>query len=119
MIVNKPTIKIYTFKPNKIILKEICAGIEEEGAVYEIAEMQYSDLDTLCYDAANESVLGAGIGISLSDAAMQMRNVSKGRNLFAVKNLSEEQGRILGTNVAKSIKRMPFKKMPIENEKSH
>ena len=38
MIVKKPAIFIYTSEPDREILREICAGIEEEGVFYEIKE---------------------------------------------------------------------------------
>ena len=34
MVVNKPTINIYTREPDEDLLREICAGIEEEGVLY-------------------------------------------------------------------------------------
>ena len=44
MVVNKPTIIIYTNEPDQEFLHEICSGIEEEGLLYEIHER---DMDTL------------------------------------------------------------------------
>ena len=38
MVVNKPTIIIYTNDPDQEFLHEICSGIEEEGLLYEIHE---------------------------------------------------------------------------------
>ena len=38
MIIKKPSIFIYIHKPDSLVLKEVCAGIEEEGVFYEIAD---------------------------------------------------------------------------------
>lgn len=38
MIVKKPSILIYTYEPEAHTLREICAGIEEEGVFFEIKE---------------------------------------------------------------------------------
>ena len=38
MIVKRPSIFIYANNPDKGMLKEICAGIEEEGVFFEIFE---------------------------------------------------------------------------------
>lgn len=109
MIVHKPSIFLYTFDENCDIIKEICAGIEEEGALYEIYEKKTSDLNSLTFDAANDSILGAGIGIVGRDAAMQMRGLPKGKNVFTLKNASPEAYRMLGANSARAIKKLPFK----------
>ena len=43
MIVKRPSIFIYTNAPDRDYLKEICAGIEEEGVFFEIFETKYFD----------------------------------------------------------------------------
>ena len=37
MVVNKPAIIIYTKDPDPDFLREICAGIEEEGVLYQVS----------------------------------------------------------------------------------
>ena len=109
MIVNKPSIFLYTCDGNCAIIKEICAGIEEEGVLYEIFEKDVSDLDSLAFDAANDSILGSGIALVGRDAAMQMRTLPKGKNVFIMRNASLEAYRTLGANSARAIKKLPFK----------
>lgn len=109
MVVNKPSIFIYTNAPDPDYLREICAGIEEEGVLYEVIEKEGLALDDLAYAAANESMLGSGIGIEGRRAAMQMRRLPKGENVFEVNHPSFLQCRILGANSARAIKKMPFK----------
>lgn len=111
MIVNKPSIFLYTFSGDCAIIKEICAGIEEEGALFEIHERETEDLDGLAFDAANDSILGSGIGIVGRNAAMQMRTLPRGKNVFTVRDASLEAYRILGANSARAIKKMPFKEV--------
>ena len=81
MIIKRPSIFIYTNEPDRDFLREVCAGIEEEGVFYEIIPGEAADLDELAYDAANDSMLGSGVGISGTDIAMQMRGIAKGRNV--------------------------------------
>ena len=109
MIVSKPSIFLYTFDGDCAIIKEICAGIEEEGVLYEIYQKEEASVDELAYEAANDSILGSGIGIKNRDAVMQMRLLPKGKNVFALTNASPEAYRILGSNSARAIKKMPFK----------
>ena len=40
MVVNRPTVIIYTRLPDEDLLREICAGIEEEGVLYEVHSRQ-------------------------------------------------------------------------------
>ena len=111
MIVNKPSILIYTIDPDEIILKEICAGIEEEGVLFEIVGKSEGDLDTLSYESANNSVLGSGIGIYKKDTAMQLGTVKKGKNVFQIRNPDKIQCRCLGANAARAVKKIPFKNL--------
>ena len=71
MIVRKPTVIIYTRDPDEDFLREICAGIEEEGVLYEIHSRD-ADMDELAFEAAKDSMLGSGIGIAERRIAMQM-----------------------------------------------
>ena len=63
MIVKKPAIFIYTSEPDREILREICAGIEEEGVFYEIKEQTLVPKDArstaarFAWQAAQDSML--------------------------------------------------------------
>lgn len=108
MVVNKPTIIIYSREPDEDLLKEVCAGIEEEGVLYQVLSRE-GDLDTLAYEAARESMLGSGIGILGTRLAMQMQRLPKGQNVFELDAPRFWQCRNLGANSARAIKKMPFK----------
>lgn len=109
MIIKKPSVFIYTFHADREILKEICAGMEEEGVFYEISERTVSEVDELAWHAANDSLLGSGIGLSGKKAALQMRGIGKGRNIEAYDQPTKTQCRKLGANSARAIKKQPFK----------
>ena len=109
MIIKKPAIFIYTFQPDGEILREICAGIEEEGVFYEISEQTVSDVNELSWQAANDSMLGSGVGVSGQRAALQMRGIEKGRNLEIYARPDKDECRKLGANSARAIKKQPFK----------
>ena len=108
MVVNKPTIIIYAERPDEDLLHEICAGIEEEGLLYELHSRE-GELDELAYAAAEDSMLGSGIGMSGQRIAMQMRRLPKGRNVFELNAPRFWQCRNLGANSARAVKKMPFK----------
>lgn len=113
MVVNKPTIIIYSREPDADLLMEVCAGIEEEGVLFSVQSRE-GDLDTLAYEAAKESMLGAGIGIVGTRLAMQMQRLPKGHNVFELNAPGFWQCRNLGANSARAIKKMPFK--PVTGE---
>ena len=109
MIVKKPSIFIYTNKPNTDALKEVCAGIEEEGVFFEIFERDAADLSTLAFEAANDSMMGAGIGIRQTSMALQMKGLPKGKNIENYQTPTLEECRKIGANSARAIKKMAFK----------
>lgn len=108
MVVNRPAIIIYSREPDQDLLHEVCAGIEEEGVLYQVLPHE-GDLDTLAFEAANESMLGSGIGITGERLAMQMQRLPKGQNVFELNRPSFWQCRNLGANSARAIKKLPFK----------
>ena len=109
MIVNRPSIYLYVKEPDSVVLREICSGIEEEGVFFEIMEQQSGELDQLAWSAANESMLGSGVGIAGSSAAFLIRGLKKGQNIASYVQPSPQESRLLGTNSARAIKKQPFK----------
>lgn len=108
MIVKKPSIFIYINNANDDLLKEICAGIEEEGVFFEVFEQPSSDVDTLAFDAANDSMMGSGIGVYNTFTALQMKGLKKGKNVEFYSSPTKAECRKIGANSARAIKKMPF-----------
>ena len=104
----KPTIIIYTQEADSDLLHEVCSGIEEEGLLFEVHEKS-GELDELAHAAAEDSMLGSGIGMSGQRIAMQMRRLPKGHNVFELNAPRFWQCRNLGANSARAVKKMPFK----------
>ena len=109
MIVKKPTILIYTNEADRDFLREVCAGIEEEGALYEEVEQATSDCNQLAWQAANDSMLGSGVAICKQTVALQMKGLSIGQNISSYYMPTFKQCRNLGANSARAIKRSAFK----------
>lgn len=109
MVIAKPAIFIYTCQPDRAVLKEICAGIEEEGILFEVFEQKETDLALLAWQAAQDSMLGSGVGISGMDAAFSMGGLPGRRCVEALRNAGREQCRRLGANSARAIKRQPLR----------
>lgn len=111
MISNKPTILIYAYQPNDAILKEACAGMEEEGLLYEVVSMEHSDLSKLAFESANASILGTGIGIIEKSIELTIRSLPMGKCLYHLIDPSRLEARNLGANAARAVKRVPFKEL--------
>ncbi len=105
----KPAVRILAFLADAFALKQICAGLEEEQVLFEIATSKSSaPLDELAFRAAQTSSVDVGIGIREKQAALQMRGLECGQNLFSVTNESGVEYRILGINAARAVKRKFF-----------
>lgn len=111
MLTNKPTILIYVINPNASILKEICAGMEEEGVLYEVVVQERMNLNQLSYESATDSILGVGIGMIGTILQFTLRSLPEGRYVFHLDNPTLDQARNLGANAARAVKRLPFKDM--------
>lgn len=109
MIINKPSVFIYTVRPSESIVKEVCAGMEEEGVFYEITEQEDTDVGTLAYRAAEDSMLGCGIGIFEESVVLSMKGLKMGRNIEAYHHPAKEQSRRMGANAARAIKKQSLK----------
>ena len=110
----KPTILIFVSNPNKELLKEIGAGIEEEGVAYEMVVMEGKDIDTLTFESSNTSILGTGIGVCHSVIALSLSSLEKGTFVFRIEAPTLSQARAIGTNAARIVKRKPLKEIKIE-----
>lgn len=109
MVSRRPAVFIYTYQPDKTMLREIRAGIEEEGVFSEVYEMPEQNVDELAYEAARDSVLGSGIGLSGSDAALQMFRLPKGKNVIKVHFPDAGTCRNLGADSARVVKKLSLR----------
>lgn len=108
MVINRPEILIFTREPDEDFLREVCAGIEEEGVPFRTMARD-DDLDSLAYEAAAESILGVGIAVCGDCLALQMEHLPKGKNVFELNHPRFWQCRNLGANSARAVKKLPFK----------
>ena len=109
MIIKRPSIFIYTHEADPAVLKEVCAGIEEEGVFYDTTEFPDECMEKLAYKEARDSMLGSGIGIFGTAVCLKMRGLEKGRNIESYLKPTRIQCRNIGSNSARAIKKLPFK----------
>lgn len=108
-MINKPVVFIYVVEPDRDLLREICAGMEEEGMLFDIVTKEGMDIEELCYESAYDSILGSGIGVYGKEIGFSLRSLPKGKMVYAFKNPSLSEARNLGANAARAVKRLPFK----------
>ncbi len=116
MIIKKPSIFIYTHEADSAVLRNVCAGIEEEGVgieeegvFYETTEFPDTCMEKLAYKAARDSMLGSGIGIFGTAVCLKMRGLEKGRNIESYLHPTWEEARNIGSNSARAVKKLPFR----------
>ena len=140
MIGTRPSVYIYSADGDPDFLREVCAGIEEEGVPYEIfrsgpgaadpANVSRPDAvgtgypDTadagcrdagrpgaaeLAFRAANDSMTGAGVGISGVDIALHFKALPENRPVAAIHMPLYRECRMLGSNSARLIKKACLK----------
>lgn len=107
MDILKPSIYIYISNTSHDLLKEIEAGIEEEGCLYEVFEKDSDNISKLAYEAANSSVLETGIALINNVAYLQLAKFPVGKYIF--KATDSDEFRKLGVNAARAVKGKPFK----------
>ncbi|MCC6094938.1 MAG: glycerol dehydratase reactivase beta/small subunit family protein [Eubacterium sp.] len=105
MISRRPSVFIYIHQADADFLREVLAGIEEENVSSEVFEREDADVNALAFDAAADSMMGSGIGISGVDVAMQMRGRRSGENVARLHMPSFSQCRTIGSNSARVMKK--------------
>lgn len=116
MIVNNleiPCIFVCLNNLKEPFLKEILAGIEEEGIPYNVKNINFNESTILreVYTAAQESRMGIAIGVIENRIVLHFNKLKEEKPLIDIKiNLYEkEKARIVGCNAARLYKIMPFK----------
>lgn len=108
---DRPSVKVFydsnAVQPEK--LKAILLGIEEEGIPYDLAGVPDSDVYEIGFKAAKASRLGVGIGVSSKKIILHFEKLDKKRPIFEIGTFEKENYRIIGSNAARLVKKMPFK----------
>lgn len=102
----KPYIVINYSNVNEQVLKEIKAGIEEEGCLYFTIKSEVNkDSLSLSYEASRQSSLGIGIGVNGTNAKVSVRQQLEPVYI----ETKDNQPRTIGQNAARFIKGKPLR----------
>lgn len=109
MKTKRPVIKVFVTKGLERFLKEVLAGIEEEGVLYELETREYGSSKELATIAASESLLETGIGIDKELASITICKLSEKNPLQSYSCLDNHKLRLAGSNAARIVKGIPLK----------
>lgn len=94
MITNRPSIFIYTYNPDTDILKEICAGIEEEGVLFDVVEnRRWIPEIWPMRRQMNLFLVRESAFLMEKQTPMQMRNVNRDKPVFLLDRPDKEMSR--------------------------
>lgn len=95
-------------------LREVRAGMEEEGIPCSIFQDNTADAITLAYQAACSSPLGVGMGIGADSMCIHYYKLPEREPLFLLNEVGKEHHwRHFGYNAARLVKGIPFKGEPV------
>jgi hypothetical protein len=104
----KPVITVLTSSASEDTVKDIAAGIEEEGLLYEVLEGRGGSASALAFEAAGRSALDTGIGVLGNDICVHIRNLPEAKPLFTIPGDFKQTPRDIGANAARYVKKIPF-----------
>jgi hypothetical protein len=117
----KPCIAIHVF-PHvgcEQKLREITAGMEEEGIPCVVVTSNEQDAVQLAYDGACDSRLGVGVGIGEKNVSIHYAKLPPEQPLFVLNGPgSVQEWRCYGYNAARLVKGIPFKTASQESDVS-
>jgi len=112
---NRPSIIICIFSHDgyEAKLRELQAGMEEEGVPYSLLDGSPADALSLAYKGAQASLLGVGVGISPVAMCIHYQKMPEGQPLFILEGQGTlPEWRYFGYNAARLVKGLPFKRNP-------
>jgi hypothetical protein len=109
MDIKKPVINILTTESGEKFLKEITAGIEEEGVLYNILKVNENSAEELASEAAEMSLLETGIGLNDEYICVTLHKLPTSKPLYKARTSEKTDLRIAGSNAARIIKGIPLR----------
>lgn len=109
MDIKKPVINIFVNGVEKEFLKEVLAGIEEEGVLYEVFSKEEAQVERLAREASIQSLLETGIGMSKEYLCVNIAKMPEESPLIKIKSSSRMELRRAGINAARLVKGIPLK----------
>jgi hypothetical protein len=104
MNIARPSINIYIIKQAAPFVREVLAGLEEEGVLYDLHISSQKSAQQLAHSAASASILEVGIGIDKEWICVTLAKFSEEEPLLKYRVCEEHNLRLSGTNAARLVK---------------
>lgn len=108
-----PSIGVCTREPNKVFIKEIIAGVEEEGIPIRISDVETENCNIVdeAYITSQQSSIGIAIGIKKNRIILHYDKRKKDDPItdMTLNIYEKEKARIIGGNAARLYKILPLK----------
>jgi hypothetical protein len=114
---NRPSIIICTSQHTGLEakLRELQAGMEEEGVPCSLLGDSSANAAVLAYKGAQASLLGVGVGISASALCIHHQKLPEDQPLFVIEGEGTlAEWRNFGYNAARLVKGLPFKESSLQ-----
>ena len=108
--IRKPMIHFFhTAQADRLVLREVELGMEEEGIPWEAAAGT-GDALSLAWEAAKSSNLEVGVGADDQWIVLHYNKLEQDQPLFRISaQAGPAQARALGANAARLVKKLPLK----------
>lgn len=111
MAYKRPEIYIHYQDVEERYIREVEAGIEEEGLFSHCFKKVIADPIASAYEAANASQLGVGICLLGEEVILHMGDLQEASPLIHIQTSDQVVLRKIGSHAARYIKGIPFKEM--------
>ena len=108
--ITKPTIRVL-MSPDAppSALRQLAYGMEEEGIPWEESTKEGMDALALAWEGAQASRLEVGLGVDRQFVVLHYSKLNQDQPLYRVPARQTNQVRVLGSNAARMVKKLPLK----------
>ena len=109
--IRKPMIHFFhTAQADRLALREVELGMEEEGIPWKLEQMPDGTALALAWEAAKSSNLEVGVGADGQGIVLHYSKLEQDHPLFRISTQAgPAQARALGANAARLVKKLPLK----------
>lgn len=109
--IRKPMIHFFhTAQADRLVLREVELGMEEEGIPWKREQTQDGSALSLAWEAAKSSNLEVGVGADEGWIVLHYSKLEQEQPLFRIPaQAGPAQARALGANAARLVKKLPLK----------
>ena len=107
----KPVVVLGTSRPepSERVLREVRAGLEEEGVPFDVRRYEQTDPCALAHEAARDSPLDVGVGLTDEVLCVHHAKLPREHAVCSESTATEGSARRLGHDAARIVTGLPLK----------